>query len=144
MQLSAPLIFYIFFFFSQPLLLFSSRSSLLPSLHLRQHLPPLKCPAGQTDAGPDQSEKVIWDASCACTHAHTHTRAQAVQIVSDAHRSFVTLWPDCLHSHRSASTLPNGFFSSILLHFFFPLLDVTQNIKCCRPCARCVHKQFFF
>lgn len=55
-------------FYSLPFL--SSQSSLLPSLHLQQHLPTLKRPAGQTDAGLDQSGKVIWDASC--TQAHTH------------------------------------------------------------------------
>lgn len=134
--------FFLLFFFSPPLLLFSSRSSLLPSLHLRQHLPALKCPAGQTDAGPDQSEKVIWDASRTRVRPRTHAHC----------RFSATHTPPLLHSGLTASTLIDLHLlyqmdSSLLLSSstsVFSPLCVTQNIKCFRPCAGCVHKQFFF
>lgn len=104
----------------------------------------LKCPAGQTDAGLDRSGKVIWDASC--TQAHTHKRTRTHTLITDTPGQqthtppFFALWPACLHFHWSASTLPNGFFSSsILLHLFS--LCVIQNNKCSGP--RRIHRQIF-
>lgn len=66
------------------------------------------------------------------TQPRTDIHKDASQIFTDIHPSSVALWPACLQSHRSASTLPNGFFpSSIFLHFFS--LCVTRNNKCSRP-----------
>lgn len=121
------------FYFS--LLSFSSWRSLSRHLSTSTILfRALKCPAGQTDAGPDQSGKVIWDASCTQAHTQTHHRYSPTH--THTHPSSVALWPACLQSHWSASTLPNGFFSSsILLHLFS--LCVTQNNKCSRPRETC-------
>lgn len=82
-----------------------------------------KCPAGQTDAGPDQSGKVIWDASCTQVDTQTHRRYWHAYTLTHTFSLWCTLAPACLQSHRSASTLPNGFLSSIHLRLFFPPLS---------------------
>lgn len=92
----------------------------------------LKCPAGQTDAGSDQSGKVIWDTSCTQAHTRTHHRLSPNTHTLHTPPLLHSGLPACLHSHRSASTLPNGFFSSSILFHLFSLC-VTQNNKCSRP-----------
>lgn len=116
---------------------FSSCTSCLSSIYLHQHLLSfeLSCRSDRSWARSIRKTN-LGPLAHICAHAHTHTDTLP-------HPSFLALWPACLHSHRSASTLLNGFLSScILLHPFS--LCVTRNNKWSRPCARpCVQKQFF-
>lgn len=96
----------------------------------------LKCPAGQTDAGPDQSGKVIWDASCTQAHTQTHQRYS------------LTPTPPLLHSGLPASSLIDLHLlyqmdSSLLLSSSTSFLSVWLRKINVPDRARRVCKQFF-
>lgn len=96
----------------------------------------LKRPAGQTDAGPDQSVKVNWDTSCTPAHADTS------QIFTNTHPH-----PPPLHSGLPASSLidlhllyqmdSSLFLSSTsFLSVWLRIINVPDRV-------RRVRKQFF-
>lgn len=121
------------FLFSSPLRFFPA-VSLWPSLHLHQLLP-----RSETSCRSDG----CWAGSIRksnpgrLAHASRHTDASQIFPDKRTHRSSDALRPACLQSHRSASTLPNGFLSSSILLLLFSLC-VTQNNKCSRPCETCM------
>lgn len=101
------------FYFS--LLSFSSWRSLSLSLHLSTStilFRALKCPAGQTDAGPDQSGKVIWDASCTQAHTQTHHGYSPTH----THTPFLCCTLACL----PPVSLICIYFTKWILLFFYP------------------------
>lgn len=108
-------------FYFSPLLSLSSYRSLSHHLSTSNSLfQALKRPAGQTDAGLDQSGKVIWDASCTQAHTHTHTETRQMLIVTHTHlckhTPLLCCTPACLPPVSSICI----YFIKWILLFFSP------------------------